>query len=402
MKSLSSRERILRVIRHRLPDRVPVALFFGSLPSFITALYPELPSLDQLVKHPEAELEYCRRIVEFCRRVGADLTLRPNWHRPSAIWMGISQESAPRWHVSISTRSEGTSSLEVMDIQTPGGELRQVKRRSWLSPEFYTEANVECAVKGERDVDLLMEYEPRPDGSTYERMAAHLKPLRELVGEDGVFIPWIGCGPFNTASYLRRLEDLLTDPYTNPRFYHQFLDYCAQRNLAYALAACATKPDMLTVGGNVAGADVVSKRYYDQFVLPYERQYVQGIQATGVPVLYHNCGRSMTLLESYADMGSAAMESFAPPPLGDGDIGEAKRRIGDRVVLMGGIDHKGLLAKGTPDEVREVTQRVVRAGMPGGMFILSQADYLEEDCKLENVEAMIEAAIETGKYAPGE
>jgi len=96
------------------------------------------------------------------------------------------------------------------------------------------------------------------------------------------------------------------------------------------------------------------------------------------------------------------MESFAPPPLGDGDIGEAKRRIGDRVVLMGGIDHKGLLAKGTPDEVREVTQRVVRAGMPGGMFILSQADYLEEDCKLENVEAMIEAAIETGKYAPGE
>jgi uroporphyrinogen decarboxylase len=106
----------------------------------------------------------------------------------------------------------------------------------------------------------------------------------------------------------------------------------------------------------------------------------------------------MNLLESYAEMGLAAIESFSPPPLGDGDIGEAKRRIGDRMVLVGGIDHKNLLENGTVDEVRDVTRKVVEAGKPGGMFILSQADYLEENCKLKNIEAMIDTAIKYGKY----
>jgi hypothetical protein len=396
--SLSSRERILKVIRHEIPDRVPVTLFFASIPSFITILYPELPGLDRLVEHPEEELEYCRRIVEFSREVGADLTLRPNWHRPPAIWMGINPEPSPHWQVSVTTSRQGENVCEVLEVRTPRGELRQVKKKCWLTPKFYTEANIEHAIKNERDLDLLIEYEPRPDDSICERMASHLRPLQELVGEDGVFIPWIGCGPFNTASYLRELEDLLMDPYINPDFYHRFLNYCAQRNLRYALPACATKPDMIAVGGNAAGADLVSRQYYDEFILPHERCYIQEIQAAGVPVVYHNCGYIMTLLESYVDMGVAAVESFSPPPLADGDIGEAKRRIGDQVILMGGIDHKNLLEGGTTREVGEVTRRVVEDGKPGGMFILGQADYLEENCKLENIEVMVATAIRYGKY----
>lgn len=364
----------------------------------MTTLYPELPGIDRLREHPEEELEYCRRIVEFCKEVGADLTLRPNWHRPPAIWMGITPESSPNWQVYITTSHEGENTYEILEIRTPRGELRQVKKKCWLTPKFYTEANIEHAIKNERDLDLLIEYEPKPDDSIYEWMAVRLRPLQELVGEEGVFIPWIGCGPFNTASYLRRLEDLLMDAYINPDFYHRFLEYCVQRNLRYALPACAIKPDMIAIGGNAAGADLVSKQYFDEFILPYEKRYIQEIQGTGVPVLYHNCGYIMTLLESYVDMGLAAVESFAPPPLADGDIGEAKRRIGDQVILMGGIDHKNLLEGGTVDEVREITRKVVEDGKPGGMFILSQADYLEENCKLENIEAMVETAIKCGKY----
>ena len=398
MDGASSRERILKVIRHEIPDRVPVALFFASIPSFITTLYPELPGLDRLVEHPEEELKYCRRIVEFCKQMGADLILRPNWHRPLAIWMGINPESSADWQVSITTSREGKNVYEVMQIRTPAGDLRQVKKKCWLGRGFYTEANVEPAIKNDRDLDVLIEYEPRPDDSIYERVFAHLKPLQGLVGEDGVFVPWIGCGPFNTASYMRDLGDLLMDPYINPGFYHRFLDYCAQRNLRYALPVCATRPDMIAVGGNAAGADLVSKQYYDKFVLPHEKCYVQGIQATGVPVLYHNCGHIMALLESYVEMGIAALESFSPLPLADADIGEAKRRVGGQVILMGGIDHKNLLEDGTADEVSEATRRVVEGGKPGGMFILSEADYLEEKCKLQNIEAMVETAIECGKY----
>ena len=84
--------------------------------------------------------------------------------------------------------------------------------------------------------------------------------------------------------------------------------------------------------------------------------------------------------------------------MADADIGEAKRRVGDKIVLVGGINHKHLLENGSVHEVRKVTRNVVEECKPGGMFILGQADYLEEKCKLENLEAMIETAIRYGEY----
>jgi uroporphyrinogen decarboxylase len=402
MGSLSSRERILKVLRHELPDRVPVTLFLAPQPSFVTTIHPDLPGMDALCENPaEAEWVYCRKIVEITRKLGADLVLRPIFYEPELYLckVGLAPYSGPNWNVSITTQREGDNVVETMVVRTPKGELRQVNKKCYLTSKFYTQSKAEYPIKDERDLDLLIEYEPRPDEVLWERQVARLKPMQELAVEnDGVNIPWVGCGPFNTASYLRRLEYLLMDPYTNPDFYHRYLAYCAERNLRYSLPTTAAEPDMIAMGGNVAGSDLVSKEYFDEFVLPYERRYVQGIQNTGVPVLYHNCGHIMTLLESYVDMGLAAVESFSPPPLADADIGEAKRRVGDSIILMGGINHKHLLEDSSPNEVQKVTRKVVEECKPGGMFILGQADYLEEKCKLENLEAMIETAIRYGKY----
>jgi len=106
MKGPSWLERIVGVIHHQLPDRGPVALFFGSLPNFIPALHPELPGLDQLVKHSEVEPEYCRCIADFCWAQGADLTSRPNWNRPSVVLMGFSRQSALTCHTRRARASE--------------------------------------------------------------------------------------------------------------------------------------------------------------------------------------------------------------------------------------------------------------------------------------------------------
>ena len=47
----------------------------------------------------------------------------------------------------------------------------------------------------------------------------------------------------------------------------------------------------------------------------------------------------MPLLERIADMGPDAMETLTPPGMGgDVDLAEAKRRVGERVCLVGGWD----------------------------------------------------------------
>jgi uroporphyrinogen decarboxylase len=98
----------------------------------------------------------------------------------------------------------------------------------------------------------------------------------------------------------------------------------------------------------VGNARLVSRAFYDRYIAPYDHAYVRAIEQAGLPVLFHNCGYSMPFLESYAGLGCRALESLTPPPNAAGDLAEAKRRVGDRLVLVGNIDQINLLPERTP------------------------------------------------------
>jgi uroporphyrinogen-III decarboxylase len=106
----------------------------------------------------------------------------------------------------------------------------------------------------------------------------------------------------------------------------------------------------------------------------------------------------MPFLESYASLGCRALESLTPPPNADGDLAEAKRRVGDRLVLVGNIDQINLLRTGAPEEIERAVRAAVEAGMPGGGFVLSTADHLYDETPIKNVELAVRAARRWGGY----
>jgi uroporphyrinogen-III decarboxylase len=59
-----------------------------------------------------------------------------------------------------------------------------------------------------------------------------------------------------------------------------------------------------------------------------------------------------------------------PPPLGDVVLSEAKRRIGDRVCLIGNIQYEDL-ASASVRQVEELVRDAIAQGAPGGGFVLS-------------------------------
>ena len=59
-----------------------------------------------------------------------------------------------------------------------------------------------------------------------------------------------------------------------------------------------------------------------------------------------------------------------PPPLGDTILSDAKRRIGDRVCLIGNIQYDDL-ARGTEESIERLVAEAIEQGAPGGGFILS-------------------------------
>jgi len=78
------------------------------------------------------------------------------------------------------------------------------------------------------------------------------------------------------------------------------------------------------------------------------------------------------------------METFTPRDMGgDTDLAEAKRRIGDKVCMIGGFDQLHFLTKCTPEQTRAEVRRCFKAAGEGGGFILCPSDhFFDADVKL--------------------
>ena len=97
------------------------------------------------------------------------------------------------------------------------------------------------------------------------------------------------------------------------------------------------------------------------------------------------------VLEMMADTGAHVVEPL--DPLGGVSVADAKRRIGDRVALMGGLNTL-TLSLGTPEQVRTEAIRKCREGGPYD-YILAAGDMVPPDTPLENLRAMVKVAVES-------
>jgi uroporphyrinogen decarboxylase len=184
---------------------------------------------------------------------------------------------------------------------------------------------------------------------------------------------------------------------TDRSFFNELLDFAIKRTFPVIEAMCQSGVDIINIGGNVPGG-FLGKRIYDEYVLPYEKKYISFVKNFGVKALYHNCGQSMKLLESYKELGADIIEPFSPPPLGDGYLAKVKRIYDQKFTVIGNIDQVNILKDGTIGTVREITRNTVETGKIGGRFILQNADYLEYGTPLKNIKEYVKTGIEYGAY----
>ena len=99
------------------------------------------------------------------------------------------------------------------------------------------------------------------------------------------------------------------------------------------------KYDLIELGGGDASTTVISPEIFNEFVAPYDASLIELAHQVGQRIVYHTCGGMMPILEDIVAMKPDAMETFTPVGMGaDVDLAEAKRRIGDKVCMIGGFD----------------------------------------------------------------
>ena len=97
----------------------------------------------------------------------------------------------------------------------------------------------------------------------------------------------------------------------------------------------------------------------------------------------------MPLLELFAEAGIDVLIGVDPQAW---DMADAKKKLGDKTCLWGGVNGHLTVEQGTPEDVRVEVRQAMEILAPSGGFVLSPVDNVRENtpCAHENVSALID------------
>jgi uroporphyrinogen decarboxylase len=140
----------------------------------------------------------------------------------------------------------------------------------------------------------------------------------------------------------------------------------------------------------------MSPAHFREFVLPYFQRAVQTCKEAGAFVIKHCDGNIWVLMDMLVESGIDAINPIQPDA--GMDIGEMKRRYGDRICLSGNIDCGYTLSTAPVDEVVAEVRTAIRRAGPGGGYIMMSSNSIHSSVKPENYKAMVDATRTYGRY----
>ncbi|MGQ9672035.1 MAG: uroporphyrinogen decarboxylase family protein [Candidatus Aminicenantales bacterium] len=204
--------------------------------------------------------------------------------------------------------------------------------------------------------------------------------------------------PFDYFLNLLGFREALIGLIEEPERSKQILERYTEGISRLALAMIDHGVDAIKVSSPFAGAGFISPVFYREFVMPFEGRIAQAVKERGLPVYLHTCGAISDRLELMAEAGFSGIECLDPPPIGNVELAEAKKRIGRDVFIKGNLDPIHVLLRGTREDVRRAALRALEAGKPEGRYILSSACSIAPHTPRENVQVLSEVVEEAGAY----
>ena len=223
--------------------------------------------------------------------------------------------------------------------------------------------------------------DPREGAAMRDRLDA-LRMLRQAVGDTKVVEGWVE-GPCGAAADLRGINTLMLDFHDDPVFVRELFEFAVTLALRFGRLQVEVGADVIGIGD--PAASLIGPRLYREFVWPYERRLVAGLQDAGARVRLHICGKTRTILADMARLRCDVVDIDSAVP-----IAEARERLGTGQVLLGGIDPVRVLQQGTPAEVQEALAACWRAAGPA--YIVGAGCEIPRGTPAENVRAMAEFA----------
>ena len=384
-ETMTSRERVLAALNHRVPDRVPID--FGGFQTGIHRV-PYERLIEHLGRSEEVEIldpvqQLARPSEGVLRRFHVD-TRYVLAHGPEGFdgTIRTAERNGRLWH----------------DLRDEFGVV-------WSMPEdgglYMDISHHPLANAGADDLDGY----PWPRGGDASRFSGLRERALGLRRETPfALVTGIGGVVYETCWYMRGLERWFMDMIDRPEFCAALLDRVLAFWMDYMtgfLGQAGDLFDVVMIGDDLAGQNgpLFSPAFYRRVVKPRQKALVRHIKSlTRAKVWYHTCGGCAEFIPDLLDNGVDILNPVQTTAAGM-DPALLKARFGRDLVFWGaGCDPQGTLPSGAPDEVRAEVGRIMDILKPGGGYVFNAIHNIQPGVPPENITALFDAAREFGFY----
>jgi uroporphyrinogen decarboxylase len=381
---MTHRERVLTALEHREPDRVPIDLGSTWVSTMARSTHE---ALKRHLKLGGGDAETAMLVLQTARvdeRILRmfDTDFRPLYPGAPVGWSPKYEDNngytyfEDEWGIGWKMPKEGGYYFDMVNHPLRDASLETIKR--YKGPDVHDPGRVDGLAESAKKLMSDTDYAVFPE-----------------IG---------GPGMFEGAWFLRGMEQFMVDMVSNKALAGALLDKVLQIMVGFYgvyLDEIGDVVDIVPTGDDLGGqrGPLMRPDLYRELIKPRQRELISFIKSkTKAKIFFHICGDFTPFLDDLIEVGVDIVNPVQLTAL-NMDAKTLKENWGDRVVFWGGgCDTQRVLPFGSEDEVvLEVRQRIGELA-PGGGFVFSQVHDIQANTPPQNIVAMLDAALEFGKY----
>jgi len=382
---MTSKERILTVLNHEVPDRVPIIIGVSNATGIKMKTYRGIKSLEGI----QAPDEYIYKWPE----LGTARIDEKTMQRLKSDVRGVRDI-----HPADTLERNQTRDPHSPFIDSWGSGQKEIGPGEWF-PGIHPLAELSS-------VEELESYPGWPDMSDPSRIA-HVKSTAAALAEENQYgimaTPWL-LFPLERAFAMQGMDVFLLNLALNPDLAVALLEKTAalcKSLMGVFLDELGDMVDIIKIGDDLGTQEslLMSPKMYRELLKPIHADYIQFIKdRTNAKVFFHTDGDVFPLIDDFIEMGVDILNPIQTSAGKMADLTALKKQFGNNIIFCGGLDTHRVLPSGTTAEVREDVKRVIQMLGGGGGYMVSSVHTIMNDVPPENVLAVVDAVEEFGKY----
>lgn len=226
-------------------------------------------------------------------------------------------------------------------------------------------------------------------GDTVERCLQTADGKLDLMGD-------CNSGTLSFCVAMNGMSQALMDMYDDPELLHAMMNKGIELCIMQAKFLLSKGIRILRYNDSSANMMVISPDSWREFIKPYITRFCTEVHAhcPEAKIYCHICGGVMPILKDLMETG---LDCIAPlDPLGGHTIKEIREVVGDRFMLMGGMDTMSFINH-TPEQIKEEAKRCITEGFRNGYYAIGSGCAMPLSATLEGLLAIADASWELGK-----